>query len=51
MSLGFLDRAGRPQNVVCGNAALLARELIAAAWSADAFEDAVPHQSLKHGSR
>jgi len=45
--VGFFDSAGRPQNVVGGDAALLARELIAAARPADAFEDAMPHQGLK----
>ena len=45
----LLDGARRPQDIVGGNAILLAGELIAAARSAHALEDALPHQGLQHG--
>ena len=45
----LVGRAGRAQDVVGGDAALLAGEFIAAARSPDAFEDAVPHQRLQDG--
>src|SRR5215475_12029748 len=47
--LSLLGAAGRAQDVVGGDAALLAGELVAAARAADAPEDAVAHQGLEHG--
>ena len=46
--VGVLDGAGGAQDVVGGDAPALARELVAAARPADAFEDAVAHQRLQH---
>ena len=45
---GVLDGAGGAQDVVGGDAAPLARELVAAARPADALEDADPDQGLQH---
>ena len=47
-AVDLVDRAGGAQDFVGGDAALLARELIAAARSAHASEDAVAHQRLQH---
>src|SRR5262245_43726880 len=43
-----VGRAGGTQNIVRRDAALLARELVAAARPARALEDAVAHQCLQH---
>jgi hypothetical protein len=45
----LLDGTRRPQDIVGGNAILLAGELISAARSAHAPEYALPHQGLQHG--
>src|SRR5207253_3928372 len=46
--LVVLDRAGRAQNVVGADAALVARQRVAPARPAYALEDAMPHQRLQH---
>ena len=43
----FVGGAGGAQDIVGGDAALLAGELVAAARPADALEDAVAHQRLQ----
>ena len=45
---GVLDGAGGAKDVVGGDAAPLAGEFVAAAWPADALEDADPDQGLQH---
>ena len=47
-AVDLVGGAGRAQNIVGGDAALLARELIAAMRAADALENAVAHQRLQH---
>ena len=47
-SVDLLGCAGCAQNIVGGDAALLARQLVAAARPSCTLENAVPHQRLQH---
>ena len=47
-SIGFIDRAGGAQNIVCGHVPTVAGKFIAAARTADATQNAATDQRLQN---